>query len=79
MYLRRFPEFVDYSDNKVDAYFVANFLASYKFELMPFFKNVKMFVQVNNLLDNLYASFAIGKEFFPGAERHFLAGMTIGL
>ncbi len=78
-YLSRFPGFVDYSDNKVDAYFVANLLASYEFKLAPFFNTAKVFIQLNNLFDNLYAAHAIGRDFFPAAERHFLAGLNIKL
>ncbi len=78
-YLKQFPGFVDYTDNQVEAYFVANMLASYKFELKPVFNTVNVFVQVNNILDNLYAAYAVGKEFFPAAERYFLTGITVGL
>jgi iron complex outermembrane receptor protein len=27
----------------------------------------------------LYAAYAIGKEFFPAAERNYLAGIKVGL
>ncbi|MCF8241846.1 MAG: TonB-dependent receptor [Melioribacteraceae bacterium] len=74
-----FPGLTDYIDNKVDAYFVANFFTSYEFGITGVFKKVKAFVQVDNIFDNLYASYAIGKEFFPAAERHFLAGIEVGL
>jgi iron complex outermembrane receptor protein len=40
---------------------------------------MKIFLQVNNLLDELYAAKAIGKEFFPAAERNILVGMEVGL
>ncbi len=76
-YLEKYPGFVDYNDNKVDAYFTANFLASYEFNLAPVFEKVKFFAQVNNIFDNLYAAYAIGKEFFPAAERNFLAGISV--
>ncbi|MGD8780140.1 MAG: TonB-dependent receptor [Ignavibacteria bacterium] len=78
-YLNRFPGFIDYTDNKVDAYFVGNLFASYEIKPNDFFKTIKAFVQVNNLFDNLYASYAIGKEFFPAAERNVLAGLKLGL
>lgn len=78
-YLAVYPSFVDYSDNKVDAYFTANFLSSYEFELPPVFNKVKVFLQVNNIFDNLYAAYAVGKEFFPAAERYFLTGISVGL
>jgi iron complex outermembrane receptor protein len=78
-YLGTFPGFVDYSDNKVESYFVANLLASYEFELVPFLQSAKLFIQVSNLFDNLYTAHAIGKDFFPAAERHFLAGIDVRL
>ena len=78
-YLNKYPGLTDYSDNKVDAYFVSNILISYQFNAMPVFKNVKVFLQVNNILDNLYAAYGIGKEFFPAAERNFVTGVKIGL
>ena len=74
-----YPDFIAYNDNKVEAYFVANLFASYEFQLDPIFKNVKIYGQVNNLFDKLYASYAIGKEFFPAAERNFLAGIKVGI
>lgn len=78
-YLNQFPDFTDYSDNKVDSYFTANLIASYETSFGDFFKKVKVYLQVNNLFDNLYAAYAIGKEFFPAAERNFLTGIKLGL
>ena len=78
-YLEQYPGFIDYSDNEVEAYLVSNFYLSYEFDLEPYFKYVKVYGQVNNIFDNLYASYAIGKEFFPGAERYVFAGLKIGL
>ena len=78
-YLNQFPDFVDYNDNKVDAYFTANLIAGYETSFGDFFKKVKVYLQVNNLFDNLYAAYAVGKEFFPAAERNFLTGIKLGL
>ncbi|MEP0862487.1 MAG: TonB-dependent receptor [Ignavibacterium sp.] len=78
-YLNRFPGFVDYSDNVNDAYFVMDFYGSYDFKLFDALDNSKIFLQVNNLFDNLYSAYAIGKEFFPAAERNFIAGIQVGL
>ena len=78
-YLDQYPEFIDYTDNVVEAYLVTSFNISYQFELEPFFNLVKIYGQVNNILDYLYASYAIGKEFFPAAERYSFAGLKIGL
>jgi len=78
-YLNKYPGFVSYSDNKVDAYFVSNLFFSYYTNRVPFFKTMKTFLQINNLFDNLYAAYAIGGEFFPAAERNFLVGVRLGL
>jgi iron complex outermembrane receptor protein len=77
--LDEYPGIIDYSDNTVDAYFTSNVIASYEFPLMPVFKKVRLFAQVNNIFDNLYAAHAIGKEYFPATERNYLVGLTIGL
>ncbi|NMB83196.1 MAG: TonB-dependent receptor [Ignavibacteria bacterium] len=78
-YLIKYPAFNDYSDNKVESYFVINLFSSMEFESLPFFNNIKLFVQVNNLFDNLYAAYGIGKEYFPAAERNILFGIKFGL
>ena len=78
-YISSYPGITDYNDNKVDAYFVSNFMGSYEFNPELFLTNVKIFFQVNNIFNNLYASYAIGGEFFPAAERNFLTGIKIGL
>lgn len=74
-----YPNMIDYFDNKVDGYFVSNLFASYDVSLNPVFEKIKIFFQVNNLFDNLYASYGIGKEFFPAAERNFLFGIKLGI
>ena len=78
-YLDDLPGFVDYTDNKNEAYFVMDFFGSYEFQLLGGRSLSKVFVQVNNLFDNLYSAHAIGKEFFPAAERNFIAGIQLGL
>ena len=78
-YLIIYPDFVDYSDNINDSYFVMDFYGSYEFNLLNGLTNSKVFLQVNNILDNLYSAYAIGKEFFPAAERNFIAGIQVGL
>mgnify|MGYP005848905257 FL=1 len=78
-YLNSFGNFVDYNDNVNDAYFVFDFYGSYDFKLFNALDNSKIFLQVNNVFDNLYSAYAIGKEFFPAAERNFIAGIQIGL
>ncbi|MCF8413033.1 MAG: TonB-dependent receptor [Melioribacteraceae bacterium] len=78
-YLNKYPGFVGYDDNLVESYFVTNLNVNYEFDMPPYFKNVRVFAQVNNVLDNLYAAYAIGKEFFPAAERNFMTGIKLGL
>lgn len=78
-YLIDRPGFIDYTDNKNDAYFVMDFFGSYEFPILGGRTASKIFLQVNNLLDNLYSAHAIGKEFFPAAERNWLAGIQVGL
>lgn len=77
--LKLFPTLADYSDNRVDSYFVTNLFISYNFTLEPVAKNLQLFFQVNNLFDNLYAAYGIGKEFFPAAERNFVFGIKLGM
>lgn len=74
----KYPSITDYSDNIVEAYFVANLFASYGFTFEPIAKELKLFLQVNNVFDNLYASYGIGKEYFPAAERNFILGLNLG-
>lgn len=78
-YLITFPGFVDYFDNVNDSYFVMDFYGSFDFRLFNGLDNSKVFLLVNNIFDNLYSAYAIGKEFFPAAERNFLVGIQIGL
>ena len=79
LYLESNPGFVSYTDNVNDAYFVSDFYSSYEFYLLSALTPWKIFIQVNNIFDNLYSANAIGKEFFPAAERNFIAGIQIGL
>jgi len=74
-----YPGLTDYTDNRVDPYFVMNFFISYTLDFSPVAKQLKIFFQADNLLDNLYASYGIGNEFFPAAERNILCGIKIGL
>ncbi|MBI9072699.1 MAG: TonB-dependent receptor [Melioribacteraceae bacterium] len=77
--LSKYPGIIGYDDNKVDSYFVVNFYTSFEMNLNPALQNVKLFVQVNNVLDELYAAYAVGEEFFPAAERNISTGIQIGL
>ncbi len=78
-YLQQEPGFISYSDNVNEAYFTANFFASYQLNIFESSTPSKIFIQVNNVFDNLYSAYAIGQEFFPAAERNFIAGINLGL
>jgi iron complex outermembrane recepter protein len=78
-YLNLFPGFVAYSDNRNDPYFTADFLGSYELNLFNPVIPSKLYIRVINLFDRLYSAYAIGQEFFPAAERNFIAGIQIGL
>lgn len=78
-YLSMHPGITDYDDNLVPAYFTADIMLSYEMMLNNYFRVLKVTAQMNNVFNNLYAAYAIGKEFFPSAERNFLFGLSIGL
>ena len=78
-YLIRYPGFVSYSDNVNEAYFVSDIFMSYEFSLLNSLTPWKVYFQLNNIFDNLYSAYAIGKEFFPAAERNWLAGIQVEL
>lgn len=74
-----FFNYLPYTDNLNEAYFTAKFYASYSFSAEPFMNNSNIYFQVNNIFNKLYSSYAIGKEFFPAAERNILFGINVGL
>lgn len=78
-YLTKYPAFVDYEDNVNPSYFVTNLMISYENNFIPNFNGIRVFMQVNNLWNNLYSAYAIGKEYFPAAERNFAIGMELKL
>jgi iron complex outermembrane receptor protein len=78
-YLTQYPGFVDYIDNLNEAYFISDVFLSYEFPLLNILTPWKVYLQVNNIFDNFYSAYAIGKEFFPAAERNWLAGIQVGL
>jgi len=78
-YLAEYPGFVTYSDNKNDPWFSADFFASYSCKLFNGLNDSKVFFQINNIFNRLYSSGAIGAEFYPAAERNFIAGINLGL
>lgn len=74
-----YPGTFNYPDNKNDGYFTADFYLSYQFKAFSALSPSKIFIQINNILDRLYSASAIGGEFFPMADRNFMAGVQIGL
>ncbi len=78
-YLMQYPGFVSYRDNVNDAYFDGDFYASYSLKAFDALNPSKLFIQVTNIFNRLYSANAIGAEFFPAAERNFLAGLQVGL
>jgi iron complex outermembrane receptor protein len=78
-YLKLYPGFVSYFDNKNESYFTADFYASYESKIFSALGPSKIYLQINNIFDKLYSANAIGGEFFPMADRNFLAGVQVGL
>ncbi|GAB6281503.1 MAG: hypothetical protein STSR0008_02430 [Ignavibacterium sp.] len=78
-YLIKYPDFVSYSDNKNDSYFVLNFSGGIEFNLLKGLSKSKLIFQVNNIFNELYSANAVGAEFFPAAERNFIVGLQLGL
>ncbi len=77
--LTLYPNFVEYNDNIVPAYFVANFDLRYTFLQLGFINELTIFGRINNLFNKLYTTYGIGKEFFPAAERNIFGGIEIRL
>ncbi|MGE5458224.1 MAG: TonB-dependent receptor, partial [Methanococcaceae archaeon] len=79
-YQAKYPFFeVPYNDNKVDDYFSSDFFASFEMKNIALGNSLKVYLQVNNIFDRFYATYAIGKEFFPGAERNVIGGVQLDL
>ncbi len=78
-YLKLYPDLADYTDNVNDSYFITNIFASYSFKLFDSLNPSKIFIQINNATDRLYSAYAVGKEFFPAAERNFIGGIQLSL
>ncbi len=79
-YLSKYPGLISkfgYTDNKNDAYFTASAYASYELPDVGITSKLKIFAQVNNIFDRLYSQTAVGKEFFPAAERNVLFGLNM--
>lgn len=68
-----------YSDNNLDAYFVMNADFSYTFRNVLSAQYLRVRGQIFNLLNELYAAGAEGKDFFPAAERYMYFSLELGL
>lgn len=68
-----------YADNINDAYTVFDLNAGYNFIEVLGIRNIKIDLQVMNLTNNFYSAYAIGKDFFPAAERNIFMGIEIGI
>lgn len=77
-FLKKYPKMVSYTDNVVPDYFVLNLDARYRIDV-PFLGKVVVFGRINNLFNRLYATYGIGNEFFPAAERNFFGGIELTL
>lgn len=75
----RYQGIIDYSDNKNEGYFSANLFTSYDVSLSDSEYDFKFYLQINNLFDSYYSANAVGKEFFPAAERNVFAGVKLSL
>lgn len=75
----RYPGITDYADNVNDSYFTMNLFSSFDFHLPYTVSNWRVYLQVNNLFNTYYSANAVGKEFFPTAERSFFAGVRLEL
>jgi iron complex outermembrane receptor protein len=63
----------------VDAYTVVNAWLAYRLPVAASLRHVELRVQVNNLLNAIYASNGEGDEFYPAAERNAFASLRIDL
>jgi iron complex outermembrane receptor protein len=74
----QYPGLFDYSDNRIDPYFVANILLATEINSIPGLEKLRVFFKLNNIANTLYADYAEGENFFPGAERNFILGINLG-
>jgi iron complex outermembrane receptor protein len=74
-----------YTDNfenpnrKNDAYTVVHALLGVRWKELWGLHGIEFRIQVNNLFDALYASYGVGDEFFPAAERNLFASVKVEL
>lgn len=65
--------------NTVDAYFVSDAFAMYSLVDVVDNIDIELRVHVNNLFDNLYATYGEGEQFFVGATRNVFCNLAINL
>lgn len=66
-------------DGKLDAYYVSDFLANYKFNLNK--TDLSLTLMVNNVFDEMYANngyYYSGTIYFPQAGRNYMFGLKFG-
>lgn len=68
-----------YADNVNDAFVAFDLDLAYTFRNVLAMNSIKLQLQVNNLLNNMYSFSGDGKEFFPAAERSIFLGVELGL
>jgi iron complex outermembrane receptor protein len=68
-----------YYDNTLPAYTIFNADISYKIQSIFDLNSLTIRAQINNLTNVLYAAGAIGRQFFPAAERNVYIGIGLGL
>lgn len=68
-----------YTDNKVDAYLIFNTNINYRIKDIFGASALNIQLQVNNLLNTLYAASGSGREFFVGGERNAYLGFGLEL
>ncbi|MBI2619275.1 MAG: TonB-dependent receptor [Ignavibacteriales bacterium] len=66
-------------DRTVDAYTVAYAWLGYRIPSVPFAQGIEARLQVNNLLNTIYASHGEGGDFFPAATRNVFASLRVTL
>lgn len=69
----------DYTDNVLSDYFVMNMAFSYEIKHFMSLNSLRLNIQINNLLNEFYVPFAVGRRFFPAAERSIFFGIQMGL
>ncbi len=68
-----------YAVNTLEAYTTLNANISYNLYNILSFQKMRLHLHINNITNELYASYGFGKEFFPAAERNYYFGIEVGL